>query len=73
MVALVDSWISGLVRSVLALWRYSSISAPSRASACCCGFGFGLGFPFDPCSVFAAGLPFGFLCGDALRGLVCPG
>ena len=36
------------------------------------GFGFGLGFPFDVGGVFAAGLPFGVVCCDALRGLVCP-
>ena len=36
------------------------------------GFGLGLGFPLDPRGVFAAGLPFGLLCREALGGLVRP-
>jgi len=34
------------------------------------GFGFGLGLSSDPSGVFAAGLHFGLLCGEALCGLV---
>ena len=36
------------------------------------GFGLGLGLSFHPRGVFAAGLPFGLLCLDTLRGLICP-
>ena len=36
------------------------------------GFGLGLGFPLEPRGVFAAGLPFGLLRREALRGLVGP-
>lgn len=32
----------------------------------------GLSFALDPCGVSSVGLPFGFLCRDALRGLACP-
>ena len=35
------------------------------------GLGLMLSFPFDTRGVFAAGLPFGSLCRDALRYLVC--
>jgi len=34
------------------------------------GLGFTLGLSFDPSGVFAAGLPLGLLCREALRGLV---
>jgi hypothetical protein len=37
-----------------------------------CSFGLGLGLALEPRSVFAAGLPFGLLCREALRGLVGP-
>jgi len=33
------------------------------------GFGLGLGLAFEPGGVFAAGLPFGSLCDEALRGI----
>jgi len=36
------------------------------------GFGLGQGFSSDPRGVIAAGLPFGLLCCEALRGLIGP-
>jgi hypothetical protein len=36
------------------------------------GLGLGLSFQFHPGGVFAAGVPFGLLCRDALRRLIRP-
>ena len=72
-VALVDSWISGLVRDRA---RAAALHLDLGSFA---GFrllfssGLGLGFALDPRGVFAAGLPFGLLGCNALCGLVRPG
>jgi hypothetical protein len=65
-----DSWITALVqqRARAAALRLDLGLVPGFSVLG--GFGFGLGFPPDPGSVFAAGLPFGFLCRDALGGLI---
>ena len=70
-VALIE-WITGLVRdrARAAALHLDLGSVPGFRLLF--GFGLGLGFPLDPCGVFAAGLPFGLLCRDALRGLVRP-
>ena len=72
-VALVDSWISALVRerARAAALQLDLGSVPGFRLLS--GFGLSLGFPFDPDGVFTADLPFGVLCRDALGGLVCPG
>ena len=71
-VALVDSWINALVRerARAAALQLDLGSVPGFRVLY--GSGLGLGFPLDPRSVFAAGLPFGVVCCDALRGLVGP-
>ncbi len=69
-VALVDSWINELVRDrarTAALQLDLNFLASFGLMS---GFGLGLGFPLDPRGVFAAGLPFGLLCSEALGGLV---
>jgi hypothetical protein len=71
--ALMDNWINGLVRERARATPlhldFSLVPGLGPLS----GLELGLGFPLDPCSVLAAGLPFGLLRGDALCGLVRPG
>ncbi len=69
-VALVDSWITALVRqrARAAALRLDLGLVPGFAVLS--GFGFDLGFPPDPGGVLAAGLPLGFLRRDALGGLI---
>ncbi len=70
--ALLDNWITGLVRDrarAAALQLNLSFVQGFRLQS---GLGLGLGFPLDPYGVFVAGLAFGFLGGDALCGLVRP-
>ena len=71
-VALVDGWISGLARdrARAAALQLDLNSAPGFGLMS--RFGLGPGLALDPCGVFAAGLPFGLPCRDALRGLVGP-
>ncbi len=69
-VALIDSWITALVRqraSAAALQLHLGL-VPGFGVVH--GFRLGLGFPSDPGGIFAAGLPFGFLRRDAQGGLV---
>jgi hypothetical protein len=67
-----DHWINGLVRdrarAAALQFDLSSVTGFGLLS----GLDLGMGISLDPCGVFATGLPFGFLCCDALRGLVCP-
>ncbi len=69
-VARVDGWISALVlqRARATSLRLHLGLVPGLGVLH--GFRPGLGFPPDPGRVLAAGLPFGFLCRDALGGLI---
>jgi hypothetical protein len=58
-------WISALVRNATLHFDLGSLAGLRLQS----DFGLGLGLAFKPCGVFAAGLPFGLLCREALRGL----
>ena len=71
-VALMDNLINELVRE-RARTAALHLDLGSVPGFCLLsGLGLGLGFPLDPRGVFAAGLPFGLLCRDTLRGLVRP-
>ncbi len=71
-VALVDGWITELVRD-RARAATLHLDLGSFAGFCLLfSLGLGLGFALDPGGVFAAGMPFGLLCREALRGLVGP-
>ena len=71
-VALVDSWITELVRDRARAATLHLDLGSFAGLGLMFGFGLGLGFPLEPCGVFAAGLPFGLLCREALRCLVGP-
>ena len=71
-VALVDSWINELARG-RARAAVLHLDLGSLAGfRLLLGLGLGLGFPLKPCRVFAAGLPLGLLCREALRGRIGP-
>lgn len=70
--ALVFSWITELVRDRARAASLHLDLGPFAGFRLLLGFGLGLGFPFEPCGVLTAGLPFGLLCREALRGLVGP-
>lgn len=70
--ALVDSWITGLVRDRARAAALQLDLSLMRDLGLLLGVRLGLGFPLDSCSVFAACLPFGLLGCDALYGLVYP-
>ena len=71
-VALVDSWINGLVEARAHAAALHLDLSSARSFRLQFGLRLGLGFPLDPYGVFAAGLAFGFLACDALCGLVRP-
>ena len=70
-VALTDGWINGLDR------ERARAAAPQlelgliRGFCLVPGLGLGLSLQLHPPGVFAAGLPFGLLCRDALHYLIC--
>ena len=70
--ALVDGWINTLVRERargVALQLEFGFAPDFRLLI---GLKAGLGFAPDPGCVFAAGVPFGLLCRDALSGQLGP-
>jgi hypothetical protein len=68
--ALVDSWINGLVKArVRAAALHLDVGLDGRLGLWP-GLGLRLGFAFDPCGVFAAGLPLSLLCCEVVCGLV---
>ncbi len=71
-VALVDSWITELVRDRARAATLHLDLGSFAGFRLLFSFGLGLGFPLEPCGIVAVGLPFGVLCREALRGLVGP-
>jgi hypothetical protein len=69
-VALMDSWNNGLVRARARATALQLDLSSVPGFQMLAGLRLGLSFPLHPCSVLAAGLPFGFLCRDTPRGLV---
>jgi hypothetical protein len=71
-VALMDNLINGLVRerAKAAALQLKLDVVPGLCLLA--GLGLGLSLQLHPRGVFAAGLPFGFLCRDTLRCLVRP-
>ncbi len=69
-VALVDGWITELVQDRTRAATLHLDLGSLAGFRLLFSFRLGLGFPFEPGGVFAAGLPFGLLCRQALRGLV---
>lgn len=68
-VALVDSWITELVRDRARAATLHFDLGSVTGFGLPFGFGLGLGFALEPRRVFIAGLPFGSRCPEALRGL----
>jgi hypothetical protein len=72
-VALMDNWIDALVRERARAVALQLELGFVPGLCLLMGLEAGLGFPLDPGRVIAAGLSFGLLCCDALRGLLGPG